>query len=84
MGDSVAVHDGLPVNPVTVNDAGVASEADADAGDAEPVAQARDTVTDPAALGTKSLLTVKVALLRVLTIVQEPVASAAEQVPEEE
>jgi hypothetical protein len=80
----VAVHEGLPVNPVTVKTAGVDSEADAVAGVSVPLAQTKDTVTDPPAFGWKSLLTVKVALLRVLTIVQEPVVSGAEQVPDEE
>jgi hypothetical protein len=78
------VHVGLPVNPVTVNDAGVASEAEADAGEAEPVAQTRETVTEPPAFGTKSLLTVKFAVFRVLTMVQDPVDKVAVQVPEEE
>jgi len=84
IGDSVAVHDGLPVNPVTVNAAGVDSDAEADAGLADPVAQTRETVTEAALLGTKSLLTVKLALFSVLTIVQDPAARAAEHVPLDE
>jgi hypothetical protein len=74
---------GLPVKPVTVNVAGVVSEALAEAGEAVPLAQESDTVTEAALFGTKSLLTSKVALFSVLTIVQDPAESAAAQVPEE-
>jgi hypothetical protein len=66
----VAVHVGSPVKPVTVKDAGVASVALADAGDAVPLAQERETVTDAPLLSEKSLLTVKAAVFRVLMIVQ--------------
>jgi hypothetical protein len=79
----VAVQVGSPEKPVTVNDAGVASEALAEAGVADPLAQESDTVTDPPAFGTKSLLTVKVALVSVFVIVQDPVEKVAAQVPEE-
>jgi hypothetical protein len=67
-----------------VKTAGVDSDALAEAGVALPVAQARETVTLAALFGTKSLFTVNVAELSVFTIVQEPVARAAEQVPDEE
>jgi hypothetical protein len=45
---------GSPTNPVTVNEAGVDSEAGAEAGLAAPLAQERLTVTLAALLGTKS------------------------------
>jgi hypothetical protein len=61
---------GSPEKPLTVNDAGVASEALAEAGDAVPLAQERDTDTLAPSFGTKSLFTWKVAVLRVLTMVQ--------------
>jgi hypothetical protein len=67
-----------------VKDAGVASDALALAGEAVPVAQDRLTVTEAPLFGTKSLTTVNVAVLRVLTTVQEPVLRVAEQVPLEE
>ena len=79
----MAVQVGLPEKPETVKTAGVDSEASAVAGVSDPLAQERDTVTLAALLGTKSLLTVKVAVL-VLVMVQEPtVRRAAPQVPEE-
>ena len=79
----MAVHEGLPVYPLTVKTAGVASEALAVAGRAVPLAQERDTVTEAGLLSEKSLLTVKLSVA-VLVIVQEPtVTRAAEQVPEE-
>lgn len=61
--------------------AGVASEALALAGLAVPLAQERLTVTEAPLLGTKSLFTVKVAWLRVLTMVHEPVVRLAAHVP---
>jgi hypothetical protein len=70
----------LPEKPETVNTAGVASEAVAEAGEAEPEAQESETVTEAPLSGMKFLLTVKVAVFRVLTIVQEPADSAAEHV----
>jgi hypothetical protein len=72
------------VKPVTVNTAGVASEALADAGDTLPLAQESETVTLAPLLGTKSLATVNVAVFRVLTIVHDPALRAAEHVPLEE
>jgi hypothetical protein len=80
----VAVQEGLPVKPVTVKTAPADSEADAVAGVSVPLAQTSDTVTEAPLFGWKSLLTVKVAVLRVLMIVQDPESSAAVQVPEEE
>jgi len=80
MGDSVAVQEGLPVKAETVKTAGVDSEALAKAGRAVPLAQERETVTEAPLSGTKSLLTVKVAVV-VLVIVQEPVVRLAAQVP---
>ena len=59
------------MKPVTVKTAGEASLAGALAGETEPLAQLRETVTEAASLGTKSLLTVKVALLSVFVMVQE-------------
>jgi hypothetical protein len=84
IGDSVAVHVGLPVKPLTVNDAGVLSDALADDGDAVPLAQTRETVTLAALFGTKSLLTEKLAVFSVFTIAQDPDRSAAEHVPLDE
>jgi hypothetical protein len=66
---------------VTVKTAGDASVALADAGVTEPLAQLSETVTLAALSGTKSFRTSKVAELSVLTMVQEPAVSAAEQVP---
>ena len=74
----------MPVKPVTVNEAGVLSDALAEDGDAVPVAQTRETVTLAALFGTKSLLTEKFAVFSVFTIVQDPDKSAAEQVPLDE
>ena len=53
--------------------AGVASEAEAEAGVGVPLVHDKLTVTDAPLFGTKSLLTVKVALFCVLVIVQLPV-----------
>ncbi len=75
---------GEPLKPVTVKVAGEASEALAEAGEAVPEVQERETVTEAALLGTKSLLTLKEAELRVLVMVQEPALRRALQVPEEE
>ena len=65
----MAVQFGSPVYPETVKEAGVASEALAEAGDAEPEVQERETETEAALLSEKSLLTVKVAVV-VLVMVQ--------------
>jgi hypothetical protein len=67
-----------------VKTAGVDSDALADAGLSDPLAHESDTVTLAASSGTKSLLTVKVATLSVLTMVQDPAERAAEHVPLEE
>jgi hypothetical protein len=72
---------GSPLNPVTVNTAGVASEALAVAGVSVPLAQDRLTVTLAGLFGWKSLLTVNVALFSVFRIVHEPADNAALQVP---
>jgi hypothetical protein len=66
-----------------MKDAGVASEADAEAGEAVPLAQDRETVTLAALSGTKSLFTSKVAALRLFTMVQEPAERRAWHVPVE-
>ena len=79
----MAVQFGLPVKPLTVKVAGVASEALAEAGDAEPEAQERETETEALLSGTKSLMTVKVPVV-VLVMVQEPIVKNSAQVPEEE
>ena len=65
----MAVQEGLPVKAETVKTAGVDSEALAEAGRAVPLAQERETVTEAPLSGTKSLLTVKVAVV-VLVMVQ--------------
>jgi hypothetical protein len=54
---------GSPINPATANDAGVASEAEPEAGDGEPLVHSRVTVTEAAAFGTKFFWTVKGALV---------------------
>jgi hypothetical protein len=51
---------GFPANPVTVNTPGVDSDTLVVAGVSVPLAHERDTVTEAALLGTKSLLTVNV------------------------
>jgi hypothetical protein len=67
-----------------VNDAGLASVALAEAGEAVPLAQESDTVTLAPLLSEKSLLTTNVFVFKVFVIVQEPAESAAEHVPLEE
>jgi hypothetical protein len=57
--------------PVIVVTNGVASDAKPEAGEGEPLLQVTLTDTEAPLLGMKSLLTVNVALLRVLVIVQE-------------
>jgi hypothetical protein len=64
------VQTGSPEGPLTVKFAGAASEALAEAGETEPLAQERDTVTLAALLGTKSLFTAKSALISILMMVQ--------------
>jgi hypothetical protein len=66
-----------------MKEAGVDSEADAEAGDAVPLAQDRETVTLAALSGTKSLFTWNVAALRLFTMVQEPADRGAAHVPVE-
>ena len=68
---SVAVQVAPAVKPVTVVVNGVASEAEPEAGEGEPLVQVTLTDTEAALFGMKSLLTVSVALLRVLVMVQE-------------
>ena len=58
----MAVHVAPAVKPVTVKLAGVASEAEAEAGDTVPLEQVRPTVTDAVLFGMKSLFTLKVAV----------------------
>ena len=84
MEDSVPAQLGLPVYPLTVNVAGVASDALAAAGDTVPEAQDSETVTLAPLFGTKSFFTWNDALVSVLVMVQDPVERAAEQVPVEE
>ena len=72
---------GSPLKPVTVKVAGVASEALAEVGETLALAQDRLTVTEAPLFGTKSLLTVNWAELRVLVMVQLPAVRAALQVP---
>jgi len=69
------------MNPVTVNIAGVLSDALADAGKAVPLAQESDTVTLAALFGTKSLFTWKVSLVMLLTMVHVPTLRSAAHVP---
>ena len=78
----MAVQSGSGVKPVTVKIAGEASLAEALAGVTTPVSQVRETVTEAALLGTKSLRTEKVSTFCVLVIVHWPTATrAALQVP---
>ena len=65
----MAVQSGSGVNPVTVKTAGEASLAEALAGVTTPVSQVRETVTDAALSGEKSLLTEKVSTFWALVIV---------------
>ena len=58
--------------PVTVVVKEAASEAEPEAGEGVPLVQVTLTGTEAPLLGTKSLWTVKVALFRVLVIVQAP------------
>jgi hypothetical protein len=67
----VAVQVAPTLKPVIVVTNGVDSEAEPEAGDGEPLVQVTLTVTEAPLLGTKSLLTVSVALFSVLVIVQE-------------
>jgi hypothetical protein len=76
MGDSVAVQVGLPEKAVTVKLAGSDSEAVVSSSVTDPEAQARDTVTSAPLSGTKSLLTVKAAVV-VLVMVQVAVPRSA-------
>jgi hypothetical protein len=77
----VAVQEAPVLNPVTVETNGVDSDAVPDAGAGVPLVQVTDTGTVAALFGMKSLLTVRVALRSVLTIVHWPALSSAEQVP---
>jgi hypothetical protein len=67
----VAVQVAPGIKPVTVVVNGVVSEAEPEAGEGEPLVQVTLTDTEAPLLGTKSLLTVSVALFCVLVIVQE-------------
>ena len=77
----MAVQLGLPVKPVTVKVAGLPSEALEEVGKTAPLAQDRLTLTEAPLLGTKSLLTLNWAVLRVLVMVQLPAVRVALQVP---
>jgi hypothetical protein len=81
---SVAVQVAPVLKPEIVKDAGVASDALDDTGEAVPLLHVTLTETDAALFGTKSLLTVNVAWLRVLTMVHEAAERSAVQVPLEE
>jgi hypothetical protein len=59
------------VYPATANEAGVASEAELEAGDGEPLVHRSVTVTEAALFGTKFFWTVKGALVCSLVIVHE-------------
>jgi hypothetical protein len=75
----VAVQVAPGVNPVTVVENGVASDADPDAGEGVPLLQLTLTETDAPLFGTKSLFTLKVAVFSVFVIVQvtfPPLATA--------
>ncbi len=75
----MAVHVAPTVNPVTVKVAGIASDAEAEAGDTAPLEHVRPTVTDAVLCGLKVLFTWTVALVWVLVIAQllvPPVAMA--------
>lgn len=74
---------GSPLKPVTVNEAGVLSEEEAEAGATPAGPQDRVTVTLAALSGTKSFCTVNPAVFSVLTIVQVPADSNALHVPED-
>jgi hypothetical protein len=69
----VAVQVGSPEAPVTVNTAGLDSEALADPGVTVPLVQDRDTVTDIGLLSSKFLFTVKLAETGVMLTVVLPV-----------
>ena len=66
----MAVQFGSPTAPETVKLAGVASLAEAEDGDGVPLAQESETVTEAALLSEKSLWTLKLCWLRLLTMVQ--------------
>jgi hypothetical protein len=68
---SVDVQVAPAVKPVIVVTKGVDSEAEPEAGEGEPLVQVTLTATLAVLFGTKSLLTVSVALFSVLVIVQE-------------
>jgi hypothetical protein len=80
----VAVQVAPKLKPVTVKLAGSASEAVVSSFATLPDVQVTDTVTSAALLSEKSLFTTTCAVRRVLTMVQEPTLSAAEQEPLEE
>jgi hypothetical protein len=84
IGDSVAVHVGSPLKPLTVNEAGVLSDADVDDGITFAGPQTKVTVTLAALFGTKSFCTVKLVLLSVLTMVQVPNERGRWHIPADE
>jgi hypothetical protein len=69
------------LNPVTVVENGVASDAEPEAGVGVPLVQVTLTLTDAPSLGTKSLFTVSVMLRSVFVIVHSVADSKAEHVP---
>jgi hypothetical protein len=71
------VHVAPVEKPVTVVTNGVASEAEPEAGEGVPLVHVTLTETDAPSFGTKSLLTVSVALVCVFVIVQEPAPDGA-------
>lgn len=69
------------VKPLTVVTNGVASDAVPEAGEGVPLLQLTLTLTLAPLFGWKSLLTVRVAVLSVLVMVQLPAERFALQVP---
>jgi hypothetical protein len=76
-GDSVAVHVGSPTKPLTVNVAGVASDACALPGDAVPLSHDSDTVTGFGLSSEKFFATVNVPVFSVFVIVPTLIARPA-------
>jgi hypothetical protein len=77
IGDSVAVHVGLPLYPAIVVAKGVVSVAVPEDGEAVPLVQLTVTLTEAPLFGMKSLFTTKAPLFNVFVIVQEPVPDGA-------
>ncbi len=83
-GDSVAVHIGFPLAPLTVKVRGFASDTEPELGETDALPQESDTVVLAAALlGSKSFSTVNVPSggISVFVIVHSPTLSTAVHVP---